>query len=38
MIDWDMPDPSSQGLDAMREVRDQIEDNVKKLVQEFPKA
>jgi protein-tyrosine-phosphatase len=38
MIDWDLPDPTSQGLDAMREVRDQIEGNVKKLVQEFPKA
>jgi protein-tyrosine-phosphatase len=38
MIDWDLPDPSGLGLDAMREVRDQILDNVKKLVQEFPKA
>ena len=38
MIDWDLPDPSGLGLDAMREVRDQIEGNVKKLVKEFPKA
>ena len=38
MLDWDLPDPSGQGLDVMREVRDQIEDNVKKLVQEFSKA
>jgi protein-tyrosine-phosphatase len=38
MLDWDLPDPSDQGLEAMREVRDHIEDNVKKLVQEFPKA
>jgi multimeric flavodoxin WrbA/protein-tyrosine-phosphatase len=35
MLDWDLPDPSGQGLETMREVRDQIEDNVKKLVQEF---
>jgi protein-tyrosine-phosphatase len=38
MIEWDLPDPSGLGLDAMREVRDRILDNVKKLVQEFPKA
>jgi multimeric flavodoxin WrbA len=38
MLEWDLPDPPGQGLDAMRGVRDQIEDNVKKLVQEFSKA
>jgi len=37
MLDWDLPDPTNQGLDAMREVRNQIEDNVKKLIQDFPK-
>ena len=38
MLDWDLPDPSGQDLEAMRKVRDQIEDNVRKLVQEIPKA
>jgi multimeric flavodoxin WrbA len=38
ILDWDLPDPSGQGLDAMRVVRDQIEDKVKKLVLEFPIA
>jgi protein-tyrosine-phosphatase len=36
-LDWDLPDPTNQGLDAMREVRNQIEDNVKKLIQDFSK-
>jgi protein-tyrosine-phosphatase len=38
MLDWDLLDPSGQDLEAMRKVRDQIEDNVRKLVQEIPKA
>ena len=38
MLDWDLPDPSDQGLEAMRKLRDLIEENVKKLVREFPKA
>ncbi len=31
-IDWDLPDPVGQGLDAMRKVRDEIEKKVLALV------
>ncbi len=35
MLEWDLPDPAGQDLDGMRLVRDRIEENVKKFVQEF---
>jgi protein-tyrosine-phosphatase len=30
--DWDLPDPEGQGIDFMRQVRDEIEKRVKKLI------
>ncbi|MFZ0135203.1 MAG: NAD(P)H-dependent oxidoreductase [Desulfobacterales bacterium] len=35
ILEWDLPDPSGQDLDGMRAVRDRIEENVKKFVQEL---
>ncbi len=35
VLDWDLPDPSGQTLDTMRKLRDQIDNSVKQLVQEF---
>ena len=32
IVEWDIMDPKGQGIDVMRKVRDEIEDNVKKLV------
>jgi len=32
IIDWDIMDPKGQGIDVMRKIRDEIEANVKKLV------
>jgi protein-tyrosine-phosphatase len=35
MRDWDLPDPAGKPLDFMREVRDEIENNVKRLIEEL---
>jgi arsenate reductase len=35
MQDWDLPDPAGRPLDFMREVRDEIENRVKHLIQEL---
>ncbi len=35
MLDWDLPDPAGKPLDFMRQVRDEIEDSVGKLIQEL---
>jgi len=35
MQDWDLPDPAGKPLDFMREVRDEIENRVKHLIQEL---
>jgi protein-tyrosine-phosphatase len=35
MRDWDLPDPAGKPLDFMRQVRDQIENNVKNLIEEL---
>jgi protein-tyrosine-phosphatase len=35
MLDWDLPDPAGKPLDFMRQVRDQIESNVKNLIEEL---
>jgi len=34
-LDWDLPDPAGKPPDFMREVRDQIENNVKNLIKEL---
>ena len=35
MLDWDLPDPAGKPLDFMRQVRDDIENRVQKLIQEL---
>ena len=35
MLDWDLPDPAGKPLEFMRQVRDQIENNVKNLIKEL---
>jgi multimeric flavodoxin WrbA/protein-tyrosine-phosphatase len=35
MLDWDLPDPAGKPPDFMRQVRDEIENNVKKLIKEI---
>jgi protein-tyrosine-phosphatase len=35
MRDWDLPDPAGKPPDFMREVRDEIENRVQKLIQEL---
>jgi len=34
-LDWDLPDPKGQALEAVRETRDEIEDRVTELVAEL---
>lgn len=34
--DWDLPDPASQPLDTVRDIRDQIHERVKNLVASLP--
>jgi multimeric flavodoxin WrbA len=34
-LDWDLPDPAGKPLDFMRQVRDEIENNVKNLIKEL---
>jgi protein-tyrosine-phosphatase len=33
--DWDLPDPAGKPPEFMRQVRDEIEDNVKNLIKEL---
>lgn len=35
MLDWDLPDPAGKPPDFMRRVRDEIESNVKNLIEEM---
>ena len=35
MLDWDLPDPAGKPPEFMRQVRDQIENNVKNLIKEI---
>ena len=35
--DWDLPDPADQPLETVREIRDQIHDRVKTLVDSLTK-
>ena len=35
MLDWDLPDPAGKPPEHMRQVRDQIENNVKNLIKEL---
>ncbi len=35
MLDWDLPDPAGKPLDFMRQVRDEIENRVKRLIKEL---
>jgi len=35
MLDWDLPDPAGKPPDFMRQVRDEIENNVKNLIKEL---
>jgi protein-tyrosine-phosphatase len=35
MLDWDLPDPAGKPPDVMRQVRDEIESNVKNLIKEL---
>jgi protein-tyrosine-phosphatase len=37
-LDWDLPDPKGQSLEAVRETRDEIERRVKALVAELDAA
>jgi protein-tyrosine-phosphatase len=34
-LDWDVPDPSDQPIDAVRDVRDDIQAHVNKLLREL---
>jgi protein-tyrosine-phosphatase len=34
MKDWDLPDPAGKSMEFMRDLRDQIENKVKNLIQE----
>jgi arsenate reductase (thioredoxin) len=34
-VDWALPDPAGQGLDAVRPIRDEIEDRVRRLLSEL---
>lgn len=34
-MDWDLPDPAGQGMDVMRDVRDEIKKRVDKLISEL---
>jgi protein-tyrosine-phosphatase len=35
MLDWDLPDPAGESKDFMRNVRDEIEKRVKRLISEL---
>jgi multimeric flavodoxin WrbA len=35
ILDWDLPDPAGKPLDFMRQVRDEIENRVKRLIKEL---
>lgn len=34
-MDWALDDPAGQGIEAVRRIRDEIQEQVKKLVEEF---
>ncbi|MFJ7075157.1 arsenate reductase ArsC [Streptomyces sp. NPDC098781] len=34
-LDWELPDPAGQGVDAVRPIRDEIENRIKGLVEEI---
>lgn len=35
-IDWELPDPAGQGVDAVRPIRDEIEKRIRGLLDELP--
>jgi arsenate reductase len=35
-IDWDLPDPSGQPIDTVRQIRDEIRGRVRSLISELP--
>lgn len=35
-IDWELPDPAGQGIDAVRPIRDEIEKRIRGLLDELP--
>jgi protein-tyrosine-phosphatase len=35
IVDWDLPDPAGESLDFMRDVRDDIEKRVQRLIREI---
>ncbi|MGY1822778.1 arsenate reductase ArsC [Geodermatophilus sp. SYSU D00079] len=37
-LDWQLPDPAGQGIDAVRPIRDDIEARVRALLAELPPA
>ena len=37
-LDWQLPDPAGQGVEAVRPIRDDIEQRIKALVAELPEA
>jgi len=37
-LDWELPDPAGQGLDAVRPIRDEIEKRVRELVDEMTRV
>src|SRR5262245_16082731 len=34
-VDWELPDPAGQGLEAVRRIRDEVESRVRSLVDEL---
>ena len=36
-LDWDLPDPAGQSVDAVRSIRDEIERRVRGLLAELPR-
>ncbi|MGG2465642.1 arsenate reductase ArsC [Streptomyces sp. RGM 3693] len=35
-LDWQLPDPAGQGADAIRPIRDEIEQRIRQLIAEIP--
>ena len=34
-LDWELPDPAGQGLDAVRPIRDEIDERVRELLDQL---
>ncbi|WP_405615593.1 arsenate reductase ArsC [Streptomyces sp. NBC_01511] len=37
-LDWQLPDPAGQGIDAIRPIRDEIEQRIRRLIDEIAPA